>query len=59
MISERSIDQKLVVRVQKGDKAAFDLLVRKYQHKVAKLVARFVRDRSEVDDVTQEPFIKA
>ena len=59
MISERSIDQKLVVRVQKGDKAAFDLLVRKYQHKVAKLVARFVRDRSEVDDVTQEAFIKA
>jgi len=59
LISERSIDQKLVVRVQKGDKAAFDLLVRKYQHKVAKLVARFVRDRSEVDDVTQEAFIKA
>ncbi|OGI62317.1 MAG: RNA polymerase sigma factor RpoE [Candidatus Muproteobacteria bacterium RBG_16_60_9] len=58
-MSERSIDQKLVVRVQKGDKAAFDLLVRKYQHKVAKLVARFVRDRSEVDDVTQEAFIKA
>ena len=47
------------VRVQQGDKTAFDLLVRKYQHKVAKLVARYVRDRSEVEDVTQEAFIKA
>ena len=58
-MSEGSIDQKLVVRVQKGDKTAFDLLVRKYQHKVAKLVSRYVRDRREVEDVTQEALIKA
>ena len=58
-MSERSIDQKLVVRVQKGDKTAFDLLVGKYQHKVAKLISRYVRDRREVEDVTQEAFIKA
>jgi RNA polymerase sigma-70 factor (ECF subfamily) len=58
-MSERNIDQKLVVRVQKGDKTAFDLLVRKYQHKVAKLISRYVRDRREVEDVTQEAFIKA
>lgn len=56
---ERSIDQQLVVRVQKGDKAAFDLLVRKYQHRIAKLVSRYVHDRAEVEDVTQEAFIKA
>ncbi len=56
---ERSVDQELVVRVQKGDKAAFDLLVRKYQHRIAKLVSRYVADRSEVEDVTQEAFIKA
>ena len=59
MIAERSVDQKLVLRVQKGDKTAFDLLVRKYQHRIAKLVSRYVRDRAEVDDVTQEAFIKA
>ena len=59
MVVERSVDQQLVVRVQKGDKAAFDLLVRKYQHRIAKLVARYVSDRAEVDDVTQEAFIKA
>ncbi len=58
-MSERDIDQKLVIRVQKGDNAAFDLLVRKYQHRVAKLVGRFVRDHAEAEDVTQEAFIKA
>jgi len=56
---ERSIDQQLVLRVQKGDKAAFDLLVRKYQHRIAKLVSRYVSDRAEVEDVTQEAFIRA
>jgi RNA polymerase sigma-70 factor (ECF subfamily) len=58
-MTERSVDQMLVTRVQKGDKSAFDLLVRKYQHKVAKLVSRYVRDRREVEDVTQEALIKA
>jgi RNA polymerase sigma-70 factor (ECF subfamily) len=58
-MTERGIDQKLVARVQKGEKGAFDLLVRKYQHKVAKLVARYVRDRAEIEDVTQEAFIRA
>lgn len=56
---ERNIDQELVARVQQGDKSAFDLLVRKYQHKIAKLVSRYVYDRAEVEDVTQEAFIKA
>src|SRR3989338_7343477 len=58
-MSERSIDQKLVLRVQQGDKTAFDLLARKYQHKLAKLISRYVRDRAEVEDVTQEALIKA
>jgi RNA polymerase sigma-70 factor (ECF subfamily) len=56
---ERSIDQDLVARVQAGDKSAFDLLVRKYQNKIAKLISRYVYDHSEVEDVTQETFIKA
>src|SRR4030067_1722429 len=58
-MSERSIDQKLVLRVQQGDKTAFDLLARKSQHKIAKLISRYVRDRREVEDVTQEALIKA
>lgn len=58
-MGERQIDQELVERVQRGDKKAFDLLVLKYQQKVANLVSRYVRDPSETLDVTQEAFIKA
>ncbi len=57
--SVTNVDAELVHRVQQGDKSAFDLLVRKYQQRVAKLVSRFISDRSEVEDVTQEAFIKA
>ena len=52
-------DRMLVERVQRGDKAAFDVLVRKYQHKIVKLVTRYVHDGSEALDVAQEAFIKA
>lgn len=52
-------DQALVERVQAGDRSAFDVLVTRYQHKVVKLVMRFVRDQSEAQDVTQEAFLKA
>lgn len=52
-------DQQLVARVQAGDKRAYDLLVLKYQHKIAGLVSRFISDADEVQDVTQEAFIKA
>ncbi len=59
MTSDKEADQILVERVQKGDKKAFDLLVLKYQQKVANLISRYIRDPSEVLDVTQEAFIKA
>lgn len=59
MTANQQTDQQLVVRVQKGDKAAFDLLVLKYQHKIFGLISRYVRDSSEVQDVAQEAFIKA
>ncbi len=58
-LTEREIDQALVERVQQGDKKAFDILVLKYQHRIIKLVARFVRNSDEVQDVAQEAFIKA
>lgn len=58
-MAERRADEILVRRVQKGDKAAFDLLVRKYQQRVSNLISRFIFDRTEVEDVTQEAFIKA
>ncbi len=58
-MSERDIDQQLVERAQRGDKRAFELLVEKYQRKLGRLLARFIRDPAEVEDVTQEAFIKA
>ena len=58
-MSNRSSDKKLVKRVQKGDKGAFDLLVLKYQHKIVNLVMRYVRDPELALDITQEAFIKA
>lgn len=58
-MGSKTDDQRLVERVQEGDKRAFDLLVLKYQHKIVKLVMRYVRDPTEALDVTQEAFIKA
>ncbi|MDH3315559.1 MAG: RNA polymerase sigma factor RpoE [Gammaproteobacteria bacterium] len=58
-MSDREVDQRLVERAQRGDKQAFGLLVSKYQRKLARLLSRFIRDAAEVEDVTQEAFIKA
>lgn len=58
-MGEREIDQALVERVQQGDKRAFDMLVLKYQHRIIKLIARFIRNSDDVQDVAQEAFIKA
>src|SRR5471030_3357162 len=58
-MTDREIDQELVERAQRGDKQAFGLLVEKYQRKLGRLLSRLVRDPAEVEDVTQEAFIKA
>jgi RNA polymerase sigma-70 factor (ECF subfamily) len=58
-MSDREIDQQLVERAQRGDKHAFELLVAKYQRKLIRLLSRFIRDTTEVEDVAQEAFIKA
>ena len=58
-MGDREVDQQLVERAQRGDKRAFELLVLKYQRKLARLLSRLVRDAGEVEDVTQEAFIKA
>ena len=55
----QELDNDLVKRVQQGEKAAFDLLVLKYQQKVVNLVSRFISDHAECQDVAQEAFIKA
>ena len=56
---ENELDRALVERVQKGDKRAFDLLVRKYQHKIIGLVSRYANSHAECEDIAQEAFIRA
>lgn len=56
---QQELDQELVRRVQHGDSAAFDLLVRKYQHRIAALIGRYVSDWSECQDVAQDTFVRA
>ncbi|HLU79891.1 MAG TPA: RNA polymerase sigma factor RpoE [Burkholderiaceae bacterium] len=58
-MNQRDVDAALVARVQRGDKRAFDLLVLKYQRKIMRLLSRMIRDPAEIEDVTQEAFIKA
>jgi RNA polymerase sigma-70 factor, ECF subfamily len=58
-MGELELDSALVQRAKAGDKGAFDLLVRKYQHRIAAVVSRFVRDYAECQDVVQDSFIRA
>lgn len=55
----QQMDHELVARVQRGDSKAFDLLVRKYQHRIVALIGRYVADWSECQDVAQEAFLRA
>jgi RNA polymerase sigma-70 factor (ECF subfamily) len=58
-LRETQLDRDLVERVQRGDSSAFDVLVRKYQHRVIGLIGRYVHDWSECQDVAQEVFMRA
>jgi RNA polymerase sigma-70 factor (ECF subfamily) len=58
-MGDREDDQQLVESAQRGDKRAFELLVIQYHRKLGRLLSRMVRDPGEVEDVTQEAFIKA
>ncbi|ATE72624.1 MULTISPECIES: RNA polymerase sigma factor RpoE [Lysobacter] len=59
MAENELLDQELVRRVQRGDSTAFDVLVRKYQHRITALIGRYIPDWSECQDVAQETFIRA
>lgn len=58
-MGEKINDLALVKRIQSGDRAAYDILVRKYQHKIIKLISRYVHDPESAQDVAQEAFLKA
>ncbi len=58
-MADNPTDGELVIRAQGGDKRAFDLLVSKYQHRVIKLVGRYVHEPADALDVVQDSFLKA
>lgn len=58
-MGDNELDRALVERVQNGDKRAFDLLVRKYQHKVISLVSRYANNHAEAEDIAQDAFVRA
>lgn len=57
-MTEQLTDQALVEKVQQGDKKAFNLLVARYQNKIAGLLTRYISP-NDIPDVAQESFIKA
>ena len=58
-VAPQTLDLELVRRVQRGDSTAFDLLVRKYQHRIVALIGRYIHDWSECQDVAQDTFVRA
>lgn len=58
-LSEQDADITLVKRVQSGERGAFDLLVRKYQHKVFGIISRYIPNHAETQDVAQDTFLRA
>lgn len=58
-VTTENLDLELVRRVQRGDSAAFDLLVRKHQHRVVAVIGRYIHDWSECQDVAQDTFLRA
>jgi len=57
-MSEKAIDLELVKQAQKGDLKAFELLVQRYQQKVGGVISKLIKDYHEIQDITQEVFIK-
>ena len=56
---QASSDEAIVKRVQEGDVNAYNILVIKYQHRVAQIISKFLNSSDDVSDVAQEAFIKA
>ncbi|MCI5639090.1 MAG: RNA polymerase sigma factor RpoE [Succinivibrio sp.] len=52
-------DELLVKKVQEGDTNAYNVLVIKYQYKVAQIISKFVANSADINDIAQDAFIKA
>lgn len=58
-VKDQDQDTALVNRAKQGDQRAFEVLVVKYQRRIERLVGRMIKDSAQIQDVTQETFIRA
>src|SRR5688572_27418610 len=58
MAGERDPDTELMLRVKRGDEAAFEELVDKYKQPVLNLAYRILRDATEAEDLAQNVFVQ-
>jgi len=52
-------ERQLIRRAQKGDKAAFEVLVQRHQHRVFAVARGILRRQEDVEDIAQQVFVKA
>ena len=52
------LDDELMRQCQKGDIAAFDLIVRRNRNSLVNFIARFLGDSDAAEDLAQETFIR-
>src|ERR1041385_9393698 len=58
--SAGAADERAIVRLaQKGDKAAFETLVQRHQHRVFAVARGILKRQEDVEDVAQQVFVKA
>jgi RNA polymerase sigma-70 factor, ECF subfamily len=55
----REDDRELVSRAQHGDKAAFEVLVQRHKGRVFSVAGGILRNREDVEDISQQVFLKA
>ena len=58
-MAEKEADAELVRLAQAGDERAFQALVVKYQRRIARHVARYVKRANDVEEVVQDAFMRA
>src|SRR5580765_924443 len=52
-------DTEIVRRVRAGDSAAFEILMRRHNQRVYRVVRAVVKDEADVEDVMQQAYISA
>ncbi|MBQ9396199.1 MAG: sigma-70 family RNA polymerase sigma factor [Proteobacteria bacterium] len=55
---DTTTDEELILKVQKGDRAAFEQLYWRYEKRILQVVYGYVRNKEDAVELTQEVFVK-